>query len=305
MAPAQSKLKKNKGPLAVRWCFTYNNYDASHVPSSLPPDALYFLAGREISPSGTPHLQGLVIWNKRKLRTACKKFLDCHWEICKSVPASVKYCKKDGDYVEFGVLPKGKGSRSDLEKFKKSVKSGVYDIVKLRETHSSVCARYPHFVSDYIRDNLPGGDVEDHPLIPWQAELNADLKKEPDKRCVYFIVGRTGSEGKSWFCSYYHSLHKSDTLILESGKRADMAHALRQRVPYPRVVFVDVPRSKMEHLQFDFIEKLKDGRIFCGKYQSTMIEFPVPHVIVMCNEYPDMSKLSEDRYIIRPVEFET
>lgn len=76
-----------------------------------------------------------------------------------------------------------------------------------------------------------------------------------------------------------------------------MVYALNTLGYKPTIVIVDAPRSKQgEYLQYDFLEEVKNGRIFNTKYESCMIEFPSPHVVVMMNEHPDMTKLSEDRY---------
>ena len=78
---------------------------------------------------------------------------------------------------------------------------------------------------------------------------------------------------------------------------ADMVYALNTLGYSPHVCIIDAPRSKQgEYLQYDFLEELKNGRVFNTKYESRMIEFPIPHVVVMMNEEPDMTKLSSDRY---------
>jgi hypothetical protein len=67
-----------------------------------------------------------------------------------------------------------------------------------------------------------------------------------------------------------------------------------------RVIFLDAPRSKQnEFIQYDFLEECKNGYLTNSKYESYMKIFTVvPHVVVMMNETPDMTKLSRDRYFI-------
>ena len=78
-----------------------------------------------------------------------------------------------------------------------------------------------------------------------------------------------------------------------------MAHVLDST---NKVVFVDAPRSKQgEYLQCDFIEELKNGYVFSTKYESRFKRFHPPHVVIMMNEMPDMTKLSEDRYNIQEI----
>jgi len=62
---------------------------------------------------------------------------------------------------------------------------------------------------------------------------------------------------------------------------------------------MDAPRSKQgEYIQYDFLEEVKNGRVFCPKYESRMKRLGKCHVVVMMNEHPDLTKLSDDRYSI-------
>lgn len=182
-----------------------------------------------------------------------------------------------------------------MEDFKRSVKEGVTDMKTLRELHSSVCALYPRFVKDYVRDNQEKITVEAHPLRIWQQELNQILINAPDKREVIFIVDTVGDKGKSWFAHYYCDLHDNAQIIIP-GKKADMTFVVEES---KRVVFLDCPRSKQgEFIQYDFLEELKNGFIFSPKYESMNKRMKTPHVVVLMNEEPDMTKLSRDRYRI-------
>jgi len=211
------------------------------------------------------------------------------------IEQSIEYCKKDGDFIERGIPPSGTGKRSDLEEFKHSVKEGVYDIKELRELHSEVCARYPRFVKEYVGDNKPKVCVPVYPLRPWQAELHGVLVLPPNDREICFVVDVVGNQGKTWFSRYYTDLHDNAQIIVP-GKKADMAFIVDDNC---RVFFLDAPRAKQaEFVQYDFLEELKNGMVFSPKYESTIKKFKTPHVVVMMNEEPDMTKLSADRYNI-------
>lgn len=121
------------------------------------------------------------------------------------------------------------------------------------------------------------------------------MKHAPNKREIIFVVDVTGNIGKSWFAHYYCDIH-SDSQIIIPGKKADMAYTIETG---KRVFFLDCPRSKQgDYIQYDFLEELKNGYVFSGKYESRLKKFRTPHVVVMMNELPDMMKLSEDRYTI-------
>ena len=155
------------GPKAKYWCFTLNNYTPADVDrlSTSHPEIEYLVFGREVGASGTPHLQGTVCFRSRKrLPQVITIIGQAHCTVTRFLSQSIEYCKKDGDFTELGTPPeKGQGKRSDLEEFKASVKEGVTRMEDLRELHSTVCAMYPRFVADYIRDNSPPIKVNNKP----------------------------------------------------------------------------------------------------------------------------------------------
>jgi len=284
---------------AKHWCFTLNNYKQEDVDRITDNASSfdYVVFGKETGDSGTPHLQGFVSFPQRVRRPMClEKIGNAHFTIARHIDNSIQYCKKDGDFIEIGVPPKGQGSRSDLESFKLAVATGVTDPKRIRQEFSLVAAKYPKFVSDFIADHKPKKTVEMHPLRDWQQAMYTALKQPPDSRSIYFLVDYEGNSGKTWFAHYYCFLNDNAQVLLP-GKKADMAFALDTSV---RVLFIDAPRSKQgEFLQYDFLEDVKNGYIFCPKYESKVTYMQPCHVVVMMNEDPDMNKLSKDRYVIR------
>lgn len=284
------------GPRAKNWCFTKNNYTPEDLDRlSIPLEGVeYLVFGKETGASGTPHLQGTVCFQSRKrLQQVITIIGQSHCSVTRFISQSIDYCKKDGDFIELGTPPQGSGERSDLEEFKASVKEGVTSLKELRELHSGVCASYPRFVRDYITDNRPEHKVDAHPLRDWQSTLNQRLIHEVNQRDIIFIVDKAGNQGKSWFARYYCDLHEN-AMIVVPGKKADMAYVIREDC---RVFFFDCPRSKQgDFIQYDFLEELKNGFIFSPKYESAIKKLATPHIVVLMNEYPDLTKLSADRY---------
>jgi len=97
--------------------FTLNNYqDKPDLHLSLDQlPCRYMKYGKEVSESGTPHLQGMVVFKSQtSLKSAVKKLGGCHVEIMKSLEGSLIYCSKDGDITERGDCPmsnKAKGEK--------------------------------------------------------------------------------------------------------------------------------------------------------------------------------------------------
>ena len=268
----------------------------------------YIVFGREVGESGTPHLQGTVVFENRKRASGVKKQVGdrAHIEPVRDLERSIEYCKKDEDFVEIGdpetvlaIAAKGQGARSDLEEFKESVKSGIRSHKELRELHSSVYQNSYRFCIDYVNDHTVSPEVTPYPLKIWQAEVWDALKRKPDDRTVMFVVDTTGNSGKTWFSRYYCQMFEDQGQIITPGKKADMAHAILED---RKVFFFDCPRSKQgEYIQYDLLEELKNGMVFSPKYESRMKMLQPPHVVVFMNEKPDMTKLSADRYVIKTV----
>jgi len=112
-----TKPKKvaGRGPLAKHWAGctlpNYSDADKAAFLVNVQPLADYYVYGEEICPStGTPHLQFMVCFKTAKRMTAVIKLLPKagEWQV-KSQFSTMKqasdYCKKDGKFTEYGVLP--------------------------------------------------------------------------------------------------------------------------------------------------------------------------------------------------------
>lgn len=287
------------------YCFTLNNYVEDELVAlrkgiQEEEQVRYAIVGKEIGEQGTPHLQGYIAFKKAWRFKRAKSLVGqrAHLEACKgSEEQNYKYCSKDGDFEEFGSRQE-KGKRTDLKDLMATVKDGCYDLKRLREEHPEVCAKYPRFVQDYVRDNIPLPSIPSHQLNEWQADLNQKLLHEPDDRKVTFVVDKEGNNGKSWFAKYYCGLH-DNAFLMRPGKHADMAYALPLTL---RVLFLDCTRKQVEFFPYTFIEELKDGYVSCTKYESCIKRYEKMHVVVLMNQEPDYEALSHDRYDVIKLE---
>lgn len=287
------------------WCFTLNNYDDDDIArlEQAGDSVSYLCFGKEVGDSGTPHLQGTVVFKKKVRFSGVKSVVGdrAHVEVCRRLSESIDYCKKDGDFTEIGTVPVRKaGHSTPFEAFKGAVASGeVTSLVDAREKYPGVYARYPRWCIEYLGDAAGSNHkVEVFPLRVWQASVNEELKLEACPRRIKFVVDPVGNSGKTWFARYYQEYVSDQNLcqIMEPGRRADMAHALKETI---RVLFMDAPRSKQgEYIQYDFLEAVKNGLVFSGKYESRVKRLGPVHVVVFMNEDPCPKALSEDRYDI-------
>lgn len=93
------------------WVFTLNNYTTGDEGGLWLPSYDYAVLGKEVGDSGTPHIQGYVVFKKKYRLSQLKKHSPqagrCHWEpqsVYSTPEQAADYCKKDGAYVEFGEL---------------------------------------------------------------------------------------------------------------------------------------------------------------------------------------------------------
>lgn len=83
------------------WCFTLNNFTEEDVQNLRKISFSRLVFGRELSKTGTPHLQGYVTLQTPQRLSGMKRLIPrAHFEIARSTEASIKYCKKDGAYED-------------------------------------------------------------------------------------------------------------------------------------------------------------------------------------------------------------
>jgi len=299
MRVESQKPKKPRNKVVRPRCFTftifnYTEQDIADIPNW--PDPYYLIAGYEICPTtGRPHIQGFVHWKKQWTFAGLKKLHPtAHWEgAVKPDLNNQIYCSKDTNLLcEIGKKPTP-GQRMDLIAFKDAIVSGATD-VELETLHTECYLKYNRMVSVIRRNHPKKLECPAITLKKWQEDLIQVLKGDPHDRQIHFIVDRKGRAGKTTFSKYIHSLFPH-VQLMDPAKHADMAYELREDT---RILIMDCPRSRTETLQYHFLEKLKDGMVHSGKYESCTKILSPCHVVVFMNELPDMTKLSEDRYVI-------
>lgn len=164
------------------WLFTYNNWTNEGKKEIEDLDYSYLVIGKEVSSTGTPHLQGYVVFKSTKREKAVRKLLKgCHVTLAKGTSAQNKtYCSKEGDFEEFGKIPLSRKEVGEKEK----VRWGV------------------------VWDNAKAGNLE---LIPKQIlvkSYNAIKRIEKDhlepklrevsKTKVYWGESGAGKSHKAW-----------------------------------------------------------------------------------------------------------
>ncbi|AXQ65676.1 MAG: putative viral replication protein [Kreonivirus seabatis] len=289
-------------PQSQRWCFTVNNYTDEYevfiCQLLCGPDVTYGVYGREVGTEGTRHLQGFLILRDRHRLGGVREFfgdIHPHLEPARgSSPQASNYCKKDGDFEEFGTCP-NPGKRTEFDELKTWVLDHPH-----KPTAFQIAREFPQLflkygrIMEWVEAIYPTPSLEEGNPHQWQRNLARDLEAEADDRQVIFVVDEQGGAGKSWFSRWWYTAHADLTQLLGVGKRDDLAHAIE---PDKRYFLFDVPRTQLEFFQYSILEQLKNRIVFSPKYSSRVkVLNHVPHVVVFCNESPDMNKLTSDRY---------
>jgi len=101
--------RRRSGNPVINWTFTLNNYRQEDWESLdelyRSGQVKYLVYGRETCPTtGTLHLQGFLQLSKKQRFSGVKKLLGDKYHIEEAVypkPAA-EYCKKEGEFQEFG-----------------------------------------------------------------------------------------------------------------------------------------------------------------------------------------------------------
>lgn len=131
----------------------------------------------------------------------------------------------------------------------------------------------------------------------WQQDI-IDLVDNPDRwddRSIHWFWETTGNVGKTTLVRY---LVGCKNALLLPSKSTDCFHALAKRVEANQAVNIcifDIPRSSLDFVSYQAIEKVKDGCVVSGKYEGCLCLFKSPLVLVFANEEPNYDMLSLDR----------
>ncbi len=136
-------------------------------------------------------------------------------------------------------------------------------------------------------------------LYPWQKELVDTLDMPPDDRTILWFYDSAGGIGKTALC---RMLVLTRGALIVGGTAKDVHYTIaadaKAGKPYPTIVILNLPRSSQNHLSYAGVESVKDGLFNSAKYESTMVIFNPPHMVIFANEEPEYDKLSADRWSV-------
>lgn len=268
----QKKITKNTGkPVGFSklrsrgWCFTINNYDEKDLDlmktlgSDVEKNAgvAYLVYGKEVGKQGTPHLQGYVRFVNARTGASMKKLHPtAHWEAQKGTnfDASV-YCKKDGQYEEFGAAPT-QGKSATLVEVAKLAAAGMSEL-EIIEKYPEIYVKYHNGLSKVSR----------------LARMAKCARTEPPK--VIWVYGTSLSK-KEWchneaissgYCCYFKANNKwwdgyqaGDCVIIDN---------------------ID-PKYWKVNMMFGFLDRYEH----LVEVRYGFIQFNSPCIYIICDKHP-------------------
>lgn len=138
------------------WCFTVNNYDDDDELTiyGLIEHCRYIIVGRETAPTtGTPHYQGFISFNCQRTFSAVQRLLPEGAHIEPKVRTSTfkqasDYCRKSGDFFEYGELPMDQDRKGDAGKLSAEER---WALAKSGDFESLPPEHYPRYRAIYAQ----------------------------------------------------------------------------------------------------------------------------------------------------------
>lgn len=135
-------------------------------------------------------------------------------------------------------------------------------------------------------------------LRPNQKRILEAVNTSGDRQIVC-VHDAKGSSGKSFLARYLfetgRGFYVPPTITTPQGIVQHVCSGYRSEP----IVIVDIPRStRWNNNLYVALETIKDGLIYDARYRCTTRDIWGVKVLVFCNTKPNVSKLSEDRWVI-------
>ena len=191
------------------------------------------------------------------------------------------------------------------EEYKEKIKLGerVYKIVgEDGIIEESIPPLYKDSMNLFVKQKQTI-DQQNVTLRAWQEDLLNKIEN-PTYREVIWVKGAKGCEGKSWFQGYIESKYGWNRVVSGmdiKAKNSSICHALGKRPLTTTDIFLfNVGKAKtFDDVNYEVIEKLKDGKLLASKYDSKELRIRTPNVVVVfSNDNPKVGELALDRWCI-------
>jgi hypothetical protein len=250
------------------YCFTLNNYtieELNELQEKGIKEVKYIIVGQEIAPeTGTPHLQGFIIFRNAKTLKACIKSMPkrSHIEICKGTPyENYLYCKKEDNVCwELGDRPEkvGQGKRQDLLEIKKKIAQNVK-----------------------IKEMLETDDISNYQQLKYAESLKKYYeKKRLHKPIVKWYYGKTGTgKTKTAYEEFSKEANDEDNIYfsMDTGKWWE---------GYDAQEYVIIDDMRGDFMKFHQLLKLLDRYPYKVETKGSTRQFLATNIIITSAYHP-------------------
>lgn len=247
-----------------RICFTLNNYTPEEEGAIKLIDCMWMIVARETGEEQTPHLQGAIVFKAQKTFSAIKKLAGmqrCHIEKMKGTPQdSLVYCSKQ-DPAPFtkGVMPKGQGTRTDLEPVAKMLLNGS-SLAQVAETFPIAMIQYSRGLTVLRSYQIKPRDPKYPPTVIW-------------------IHGNTG-------CGKTRTAYEKGTELFGDSSRVWMSDgSLRWFAQYEGQPCAILDDLRTKHCEFSFLLRLLDRYPFRVEFKLGSVQW-IPRLIFITAPLP-------------------
>lgn len=263
MTQIDTSEEGNTKPLRNRcrkYCGTLNNYSEKEYDhlKVMTQKCERFIIGKEVGENGTPHLQMYIEFKNAISFNTLKGWNErIHWEKAKgNVKDNYKYCSKDNDFIQKGML-----SKQDELKLKLKSKYNEFIWYNWQKQVIDICA----------------SEANDR-TINWIYDYDGGKGKSTLRKYLALNYDCIICDGKK-----QDVLNQLKTKVIDEDKDI-------------KIVIMDIPRHCNDYINYGLLEQLKDGHVYSGKYEGGEIFLDNIHVIVFSNELPDFDKFTKDRW---------
>ena len=218
---------------------------------------------------------------------------------------NVEYCSKQGKVFTKGVMNENGKKRVDMVKAVNQVIEGV-PTSALVEEHGAGFIMQRKKIMDVAwaikRENAKQKELERYKAIElreWQVEVIKQLMEQNDRE-ILFVIDPEGGYGKTFLTAYLAAVEGAFTC--ENGRSADIKYSYMKHDNVNMLVVFDLTKSSEDHINYEIIELLKNGRFTNTKYESQQVVGSPNKVVVFTNTHLDFTKFSSDRIVIIPLE---
>lgn len=184
-----------------------------------------------------------------------------------------------------------------------SMVMGVANSLSLKDAYVNYVRKFGDVMGVKTIYESLSSDIEREPpniqLREWQEEIIKRFN-QPVDRSVVWITDIKGGCGKSTFLDWMELSYPDKVCgLVQLGGTQNSATIIKNHIDkYPKteIIIIDLPRDAQKRNIYDSIESFKNGKMNTTKYSGKTFRFNKCHVCVLANFYPDLSRLTLNRW---------